>query len=1604
MKIGVIGSSVKGGSYLDPMLQSVTNYSDVDMTMIISNVDDEEELFRRWMGFRDELKRNVANRLDALQKSGALKSAHGANLADDFGSRVMNSINVYPPDQLVDDVENSSEYVKKLERLFKEYDDPKNFHHVNLGAEDFDAVVGGTSAKAFRKHYEAGSGVVFEMYDGKVIHGFHDLQEVSKFTSEGVAGISGQFVKKSRQALQTGEDAAKDLSKNMKRLNQYLRKAKSMAGVDAASIANLEIDDLLRKLDGYVSRSGNDLEKGARKWLKAHGDEINHALLKADIEARACRAIAETADETQRAMLRKLVSSSKWKRFKNQLSRHYRDFADAVPLGTITKGMTALAVSAEYLRIRDIYAERGFNAAFGELLLEGMFAGLPQSLFKMAFEIAMEEAKGFGYQLAVSRQGCEDFLAGIVSIMGAEKFQKGYELEEFARYFIHEDEAAEKLDALASGAATRSDVETNTAIKEMEAGKKVALLEKCQKPIMTGWRATRQQWFFEAATNANELRSLIEALNLTLEITGETTDASGKRNVEIAVRTAGDAKAIHEKFVLLKNQIARLGGKDGIGSLDVMQHFQWMLDGRNISPDGWPGGEKESLTLLDFNGDSLFGTGRTASVAISNNKSHELALNYRVVFKPEGSIAPEIMADWKRLWGGIKKKAVMPLDPALKPIEIAGPAEVTEGERAGFNITGTGELDKNSRLAWYVIRDDGREEAGEGRSAEIEFGSAGRATVGVGVRSEGAGTGGRAEKQVNVFQPARLSLRLTDSKDGKPIVHADVFLQGKYKGGRNYRLKETDELTAGLSIIPGPYDYRVKAKGYEEVIGTTNFGYSDTVLELELDAADEEPEEETKTGDTGKIDPAAAYIGLSLDHDELILEPGKQGYIVATASVSSLPKFKLVDVTSEVEWESDDPAIATVNAGVVKAGNQTGETFLTARFTSPDVAASFSRTIRISVKDLSANPPEASFAVSPEARTYRPGQNLTFKQTLQPPTDDFEFHWYLNGEDFSGPEISYTFPEEDKYTVTLIVTSKASGREQRFSRSIEVTEEPLPDIGISASSDPPYQAPANISFSATGDDLPDNAQYRWMLDGSMLPAAGRTTASQALVAGSHMVLLSVLTVEDEYRAELKIEVGGSEDGDGNTARPDARWRNRFAASEPDASGWVEISSQYWIGGDGRWSDLRVDNRIEVEGKAHLVTGEQDAGFNTGFLLYVPKGRNELRYSVHDYNYETHRMGTVYSGNVPLHGRDIDPSSVKINSVHSRAMEFEWRSMTGDLGLLRLYKVPAAGFVTGGLEEIDFIEGDKDGGDGINLGNKNWNFDEQDSAGKVQDQAEFDPGRKYEGLPQKLMWSAPPGERAYIYVGMDGLKLHVKMKITGSSDFGYVDYKGYFHDTRGKDVGYLDYAMPMGVGINLMPVVPDTEIEEIIGDSVRFIVRYEFYVEGERVNHDEDSTWSRDTDRSGVSQDGTRLPLQLVGLDKLRRGDPQIVELYWKPAEKFFLRKQPGKLEIRGSGAGTWGERWILVSKSYSDVSLVGTGVGPAVAYKEAEGRWRIKLFEYRTGKVLRDYTRNQPMRIGHGGQYGVYVFVGENNDRFFAVDIYNNRMREYDPKTREYID
>lgn len=144
-----------------------------------------------------------------------------------------------------------------------------------------------------------------------------------------------------------------------------------------------------------------------------------------------------------------------------------------------------------------------------------------------------------------------------------------------------------------------------------------------------------------------------------------------------------------------------------------------------------------------------------------------------------------------------------------------------------------------------------------------------------------------------------------------------------------------------------------------------------------------------------------------------------------------------------------------------------------------------------------------------------------------------------------------------------------------------------------------------------------------------------------------------------------VEVTTGETGIGTLGRE----RNRFEAR--GAPGNLEILSSYWKGGTAEWSTPVTFNGGSIGPADHhiLYTGEQADGYNTGFLVYAPRGNNRLEFKVFHFSWADAEgrkpHGTVhYSGQIDLHNKTLIPVSPRFTRQASRLCEIEWRTTDG----------------------------------------------------------------------------------------------------------------------------------------------------------------------------------------------------------------------------------------------------------------------------------------------------------------------------------------------------
>lgn len=332
-------------------------------------------------------------------------------------------------------------------------------------------------------------------------------------------------------------------------------------------------------------------------------------------------------------------------------------------------------------------------------------------------------------------------------------------------------------------------------------------------------------------------------------------------------------------------------------------------------------------------------------------------------------------------------------------------------------------------------------------------------------------------------------------------------------------------------------------------------------------------------------------------------------------------------------------------------------------------------------------------------------------------TDDPNLSW--SSSDSSVAEFTQGAVTSKTSAGTCVITATFTppGGQTPLTASCTVTVKEQPmfvDFKV-ANPKSPYSAGQTLTFEEM-IEAPDKTllNLTWYVEGREI---GTRSPIDHLFdeAGTYQVRLVARNrktgVEDAMAKSITIEplpAAGGETGDDGTSEPEdnptvgtlGRYRNRF--STENERGDLQILSSYWRGGSGDWSKPIRFNGGRIGEVDHFIlhNGIQADGYNTGFLVYVPRGRNEIRFRIFHFRWpENPKLGPSpqgfvhYEGLLPLHGKSIVPNSVRVERVASRLCDVGWRTTDGSACRARIAKFKKSGTIRySGVEDLGCEEG------------------------------------------------------------------------------------------------------------------------------------------------------------------------------------------------------------------------------------------------------------------------------------------------------------------------
>jgi PKD repeat protein len=297
---------------------------------------------------------------------------------------------------------------------------------------------------------------------------------------------------------------------------------------------------------------------------------------------------------------------------------------------------------------------------------------------------------------------------------------------------------------------------------------------------------------------------------------------------------------------------------------------------------------------------------------------------------------------------------------------------------------------------------------------------------------------------IRVYQTVNISISLNDPKKKQSITNGTVTLTNTLHSGKHYIKSLSNGLVKFQNIPPGIYTYSTSVPGYLVATGqksfTTNEIYSIDLREiLTID-------KEKKKENHDFINEEEKLLTFKLNKTNIVMGHNQNVGISATAITSKGPVTIPKHVTPEVVWTTDNPDVAQVVQGVIKSRDTNGRTIIHAQYTT-DNGKTLTTECQVEVRDLTENLPVIDFDIlgPGESSSFHVGDKIFFQQKItNGEPKNFDFIWYFDdGNEDRGSSVVHNFTKAGRYTIRLVVKSRKTGKEDAYTKSIDVIDWPV---------------------------------------------------------------------------------------------------------------------------------------------------------------------------------------------------------------------------------------------------------------------------------------------------------------------------------------------------------------------------------------------------------------------------------------------------------------------------------------------------------------------------------------------------------------------------------
>ncbi len=562
-----IGSWTGGNKkYKDPLAaehatKSLDSVSDHDMKLLVSEGMDDASALAKWRKTQDSIRE-------------AVKRKYGSIAPGTRGHRVLGTINVYPPEQLVAHAEDASQAA----RIFR--DELKGFPNLaidpdtTMSLKDIEKKaadgIWGSGKAAYVQSYERQTGKLIYSRNGRVwvnsAELYHFGQGAMNFTPEGSISNAFQWLEKGRDALDVGDPGK--VGKHLQRALGDIKKARNLLRLGNSAVTG-ELDMLVRSLQSMKPEDAKALLKSGR---------VQRALANAYSEGRLIEGYLRMGGKERQLFKHVLTDPHpRWTKLRTTLS----ELQLKLPVDQMARAGTvlikAVAAYASYRAVAGVAAkagEEGMLAAAKQAGIEvAMIASLPLGALATAVDAILEEAKSFGYGMVSMTQDCDNLLAGISQVKGSEGFLKAnVTARDLAERYAKVSSVRDRVFYFADQATQRDyGAERGETLRKADEGRRDALVSRCSVPILQLWLTERVAMQDSLETALLGLDTFLTTQPFLVGFSPDPARLPAARDgadapvveVKASVRSKGEWKVVREANESIRRELDFLGGTDG---------------------------------------------------------------------------------------------------------------------------------------------------------------------------------------------------------------------------------------------------------------------------------------------------------------------------------------------------------------------------------------------------------------------------------------------------------------------------------------------------------------------------------------------------------------------------------------------------------------------------------------------------------------------------------------------------------------------------------------------------------------------------------------------------------------------------------------------------------------------------------------------------------------------------------------------------------------------------------------------------------------------------------------------------------------------------------